>query len=155
MPTIRLLALDVDGVLTDGSVWFDVNGNEYKSLYYRDLDAITALQKRGVVVVLITGEEGPLTEQIWRRTGAARIYMAAKDKLAALNEACRDFSVSLNEVCYIGDSDRDVPALGAAALGLAPGDASEAAHLTANRVLSCPGGRGVVAEACSLILSYV
>jgi 3-deoxy-D-manno-octulosonate 8-phosphate phosphatase (KDO 8-P phosphatase) len=154
MPMIRLLALDVDGVLTDGSVWFDVNGNEYKSLYYRDLDAITALQRQGVIVVLITGEDGPLAEQIRQRTGAVRIYRGAKDKLAVLNQMCRDYDVSLDEVCYVGDSDRDVPALKAAALGLAPSDASEAGRLAANHVLCCPGGRGVVAEACELILSF-
>jgi 3-deoxy-D-manno-octulosonate 8-phosphate phosphatase (KDO 8-P phosphatase) len=155
MSVIRLLVLDIDGVLTDGSVWFDANGNEYKSLYYRDLDTITALQKQGMVVVLVTGEDGPLTEQFWRRTGTARIYTGAKDKLSALNQVCSDYNLSLKEVCYVGDSDRDAPALKAVTLGLTPADASESARLAADHILGCEGGRGVIVEASQLILAYV
>ena len=150
---IRLLALDIDGVLTDGSVLLDEDGRESKTLFYRDLDALTAARNAGIQVVLVSAEATPLANVIARRLGVEDAYTGAKDKLATLRAAAEAATVQLSETCYVADAPRDVAALEAAGLGLAPADAAPEAVAAADRVLTRAGGRGAVAEAVGIILA--
>jgi YrbI family 3-deoxy-D-manno-octulosonate 8-phosphate phosphatase len=149
---IRVLALDVDGVLTDGSVVLDEDGRERKALYYRDIDAVFAARRRGLVVALVTGEDSPIVDTIARRLEVEHVYRGEKDKEAVLPRLAAELGVGLDEVCFVGDSARDAPAFPLVGLGLAPADAHESARALAHRVLAAPGGRGAVAEACELLL---
>jgi D-sedoheptulose 7-phosphate isomerase len=152
---IKLLALDIDGVLTDGQFTLSASGEEVKRLDFHDLDALSAIMRAGMPVVLITGEAGPLVDSIARRFGVDVVIAGAKDKLAAVERVADEHGVTLSELCYVGDSDRDAPALSAVGLGLAPSNATASAQAAAHRVLNHRGGSGAVAEAITLLRSFV
>ena len=133
--TIKLLALDIDGVLTDGRVTLSPDGEEVKSLNFHDLDKVAALRRSGMPVVFVTGEDNGMVEAIKTRFDVP-VIPGSKDKLAAVQRLVDDYQVSLSEICYVGDSDRDAPALAAVGLGLAPANATSAAKSAAHRVLS-------------------
>ena len=149
---IDVLALDIDGVLTNGRVGITENGEERKEIAFRDLDAIFAARRAGVSVALVTGEQGPLVDAIARRIGADHVLSGAKDKHAAIHELAGRLSRQPARICFVGDADRDALAFGSVGLGLAPCDASPRARAEAHRVLSAPGGQGAVAEAVNLVL---
>lgn len=149
---ISVLALDIDGVLTDGRVTIDEQGRESKTLSYRDIDAIFRAHRSGLRIVFVTGETSPWVDMIARRVEATRVYQGAKQKEEALESLCRDLGVDLSQVCYVGDSPRDVAAVAIAGLGLAPADAHQTVKAAAHRVLQCAGGDGAVAEAVDVLL---
>ncbi len=149
---IRVLVLDIDGVLTTGHVAFTEGDQEVKSLFYRDIDAVYEARRQGLQVVLVTGERSLMVEAIARRLAVDVVIDDAKDKAAALQEVCVRLDVSLGQVCYVGDADRDASALALAGLSIAPNDASPAARGAAQRVVGAPGGRGAVAEALGILL---
>ena len=150
---IRVLALDIDGVLTNGEVRFDEDGRESKSLFFRDIDAIFTAKRRGLRIALVTGESTPLVDVIARRLEVTDVYRDAKDKAAAIRAVAHDLGVPLEEICFVGDAPRDAPALELAGLGLAPADAAEEALAAADRVLGRDGGRGAVGEAIAVVLA--
>lgn len=150
---LKLLALDVDGVITRGCVGFTSDGQEIKTFCFHDLDAVTELKRLNVPVAFVTGEEGPLVDVLARRFDVISIIQGAKDKLAALKSLAAQHHLTLEEICYVGDGDRDAPAIAAVGLGLAPADATPAARAAAHRVLASSGGDGAVAEAVRLFLA--
>lgn len=150
---VSLLALDIDGVLTDGRFALDASGNEYKCLSVRDLDAITLLRSRGLTVALVTGEDGPLVDTIARRLGVATAVKGAKNKGEALVCLAESLGTSLSEVCYVGDADRDAPALRLCGLPVVPADASRRARESAAVVLSVHGGYGVLSELADYLVA--
>ena len=149
---IRVLALDVDGVLTDGRVTLDESGREQKSISYRDIDAVFFARRRGVRIVLITGEDTPWVDVAAKRLEVERVYRGAKDKRRALIALREELEVGREEVCYVGDSQRDAEAFSETGLALAPADASEAARAAAHHVLRARGGAGAVEEAVDFVL---
>ena len=149
---IRVLAIDVDGVLTDGSVNDAGSPNEGKRFSFQDLDAITRVKDAGVMVAIVTGEQGPSVDGIAARFGVERVVRGAKDKAAAIDALANDLGVPLEAVCYIGDGDRDAAALSRVGLGLAPANATPSAKAAVDQVLTRPGGAGAVAEAVRLLL---
>ena len=150
---IKLLALDIDGVLTDGQVTISAFGEEVKRLSFQDIDHVYMLHRAGMPVVFITGEEGNLVDAIAARFGVEYVLHGAKDKRAGVERVAAEYQLDLAEMCYVGDSDRDAPALAAVGLGLAPANATPAAKAAANRVLTASGGNGVAAEAIRLLQS--
>lgn len=142
----KLLAFDIDGVLTDGRTTITTVGEEEKRLSFRDLDAINRLKREGVQIAFVTGESGGMVDQIAARFGVTRVTHNAKDKLAALHTLVSDHGLTLADVWYVGDSDRDAPALRAVGLGFAPADATFAARAAAHRVLKARGGEGCAEE---------
>lgn len=149
---ISVLVLDIDGVLTDGKVTLDENGGEQKTLSYRDIDAIFHAQRRGLRLVLLTGEASPLVNTIARRLEITHVYSGAKDKHRGLRQISIDLDVGFEQICFVGDSARDVEAVTAAGLGLVPADAGPPVKAVANRLLKHSGGDGAVAEAVEIIL---
>lgn len=150
--SITLLALDIDGVLTDGRVMYTPDGQEQKSISFRDIDAVFEARRRGFQVALITSEDTPWVEFIGRRLQIEQVVRGAKDKLEAIRRLAEQLGVPLNAICYLGDSDRDAPALEAVGLGMAPADATTKAKAFAHKVLTSPGGDGAVQEAVSSLL---
>jgi D-sedoheptulose 7-phosphate isomerase len=148
---IRVLALDIDGVVTDGTTTLSNSGDEGKRVSFLDLDAVTQAKRAGLKVVLITGEDGPSVDAIARRFSVDAVRRGAKDKLAVLQELSRELAISLDEMCYVGDGDRDAEALASVGLGLAPNNATPAAKAAAHRVLSQCGGSGAIAESVALL----
>jgi 3-deoxy-D-manno-octulosonate 8-phosphate phosphatase (KDO 8-P phosphatase) len=149
---IKLLALDIDGVLTDGRTTLGGRKPERKRLAFQDLDAINAAKRAGLKVALVTGESDGSVDLVAARTGVELVRRGAKDKLAALRSLARKLHLSLAEICYVGDGNRDAPALANVGLAFAPFNATFAAKQAAHRVVDKSGGHGVVAEVVRLLL---
>ncbi|TGE35386.1 HAD family hydrolase [Desulfosporosinus fructosivorans] len=147
---LKLIATDVDGVLTDGHAIIDSNGHEQKRIYFRDLDAIAIGKKLGLEFALITGEDNGMVDVIAKRFNITQVSRGAKDKLVALRTICSVLGLDSAEVCYIGDSDRDAPAIAWAGFGVAPANGSNQAKTAADYITVCKGGDGVLAEVVDL-----
>ncbi len=150
---IEVLALDVDGVLTDGRVTLTADGREAKQIGFRDLDALSKARRSGLRIALVTGEQGPLVEAVATRVGAEHVLSGAKDKHAALHELAETMNTTTARICFVGDADRDAAAFGCVGLALAPRDASPSARSMAHRVLVSEGGSGAVEEAVGVLLA--
>ena len=150
---IKWVISDIDGVLTNGQIYLEENGNEAKHIYVRDLDAVGAGRIAGLEFALITGEDNQLAKTIAHRFGILHLSAGAKDKLLALQILCDREKLARENVCYIGDSDRDAPAIAWAGIGVSPADGSESAMSAAVYLTKCIGGRGVLAETVSMILT--
>ncbi len=149
-PDIKALVLDIDGVLTDGTV--NVSGHVAKRIFLRDLDAITFAKKKGIKIAFLTGEAESDAYVVVKRFGGGPALYNAKDKRSGIKEISELLSVGLSGICYIGDGRRDIPPLKMVGLGLCPSDGDKLAKKVADRVLDSSGGRGVVVEAVDLIL---
>ncbi len=152
MSKIRYILTDVDGVLTDGRFHIDMHGNETKAICYRDLDAIGIGRRAGLDFAFATGEQGQMVETLAKRFNVSIIYQNAKDKQLVLETFCREMNLSLDEVVYIGDSDRDAPALSYATMSFAPSDATQKALQSAKYITKSCGGTGVLLEVVNMLI---
>lgn len=150
---IEVLALDVDGVITNGSVSLSAHGAETKGIAMRDLDAITAARRAGLRIALVTGESSAMVEMIAARIGVDCVVAGAKDKRVGLIQVCDRLAVASEHICFVGDADRDALAFSSVGLSFAPADASARARAKASRVLSARGGQGAVAEVVEILLA--
>lgn len=149
---LRLLALDVDGVLTDGRIQYSSAGEELKSFNIKDGLGIKLLQRDGVEVAIITGRNSPMVQRRADELGIAEIVQGREDKLSALRELCDARGIAPGDCAYMGDDLPDLSAVRAAGLGLAPGDAVAALREAADYTCAAAGGAGAVREACEYIL---
>ena len=149
---IRLLALDVDGVLTDGRLYFSEDGNELKTFDTQDGHGIKMLQQAGVICAIITGRTTKLVQRRAANLGIGHLLQGREDKLVALRELIVPLGIALDEVAYAGDDWPDLPAIRAAGLGVTVANAHVAVREHADYVTTLAGGRGAVRELCDLIL---
>jgi 3-deoxy-D-manno-octulosonate 8-phosphate phosphatase (KDO 8-P phosphatase) len=149
---IRLLALDVDGVLTDGSLYFDDLGNEMKAFSTRDGLGMRLLQDQGIELALITGRKSNIVAQRAQQLGIRHVYQGRNDKLAALSELLEQTGVDEQAVCYAGDDWIDLPVLDRVGLAVTVADADQLVRSRVHWVTSRAGGKGAVREICNLIL---
>lgn len=150
---IRLLALDVDGVLTDGRLYFAEDGQEFKTFDTQDGHGIKMLQHAGIEVAIITGRTTKLVQRRAGNLGIRHLLQGREDKLVALRELTADLGVELDEVAYVGDDWPDLPAILAAGLGVAVANAHGELRARADHVTTLAGGRGAVREVCDLLLN--
>ncbi len=143
---IQLLALDIDGVLTDGRVLFNAKGEEQKFVSFQDMDAVFEARRRGLEVALITGENTPWVDFIGRRLQILHVMKRAKNKLEAIRKLGNILRIPLSSICYVGDSDRDARALAAVGVGMAPANGTAKAKAAARLVLQAAGGAGAIQE---------
>ena len=149
---IKILMLDVDGVLTDGSIILDNDGNEYKSFHVRDGHGIKMLIKAGIQVAIITGRYSKVVERRAHELGIKEVFQKCFNKKVAYKKLVDQYSFSNDEVAYIGDDIVDVPIMSIAGLSVAVADASAEAKKYALVVTKNGGGRGAVREITDLIL---
>lgn len=149
---IRLLALDVDGVLTDGRLYFSASGDELKAFNILDGHGIKLLRSQGVEVAIITGRTSPLTARRASDLGIVHLAQGREDKKQALSELCTTLSIHLDEVAYVGDDLPDLGAIRACGLGICVANAHEALKPHADYCTTQKGGEGAVREVCDLIL---
>lgn len=150
---IRLLALDVDGVLTDGRLYFDNLGNETKAFNTRDGLGIRALQKHGVVLALITGRQSEIVARRAANLDIEYVYQGKDDKLNAYNDLLAQTGIAEEQVCYAGDDWIDIPVLNRVGLAVTVADADEVVKSRVHWISSRRGGEGAVREICDLILA--
>jgi 3-deoxy-D-manno-octulosonate 8-phosphate phosphatase (KDO 8-P phosphatase) len=149
---IRLLALDVDGVLTDGRIVYSNAGDEQKAFSIKDGLGIKLLQRAGVEVAIITGRSSRIVERRAAELGINSIIQGREDKLTALLELCEVGGLELRECAYMGDDLPDLAAIQAAGIGLTVADASVAVLAAADWCSARKGGDGAVREACDALL---
>lgn len=149
---IKLVLLDIDGVLTDGKVTVDAAGRESKTLDYRDIDAIFELKRRGVRVGFVTGEASPIARFFRKRFAPDFFRSGCKEKLAAVRAIQRKARVADDEICYMGDGWRDLPVLQALKHGACPANAAPAVRKAARLRMKACGGDGCVQELAEWIL---
>lgn len=149
---IRLLILDVDGVLTDGSIILDNEGNELKIFNVRDGHGIKMLVKAGIKVAIITGRHSKVVERRAHELGITEVYQRCHIKTVAYDHVIEKFGLTDREVAYMGDDIVDVPLFRRVALSIAVHDAAEEAKTHAMMVTRNSGGRGAVREACDFLL---
>jgi 3-deoxy-D-manno-octulosonate 8-phosphate phosphatase (KDO 8-P phosphatase) len=149
---IKLLALDVDGVLTDGRLYFAEDGNELKAFDIQDGHGLKLLQASGVRVAIITGRNTKLVERRATNLGIRHLLQGREDKLVALRELTKDLGIALEHVAYVGDDWPDLPAVRAVGLGITVANAHQELRNHAAYVTRLEGGRGAVREVCDLLL---
>ena len=152
---ISFLLLDVDGVLTDGQLLYDGEGEAMKSFSVHDGTAIKWLQRAGVEVGLLTGRESKPLFARAHELGIKEIMTNAKYKLPVFTAFLSRTGRDPETIAYMGDDLLDLPVLRRAGLALAPADAAPEVRAAAHFVASSPGGRGAVREACELILKAI
>lgn len=149
---IRLLALDVDGVLTDGRLYFTAQGDEMKAFNILDGHGIKQLQRAGVDVAIITGRNSPLTARRARDLGIKHLQQGREDKETALRELLQELNLPAEQSAYMGDDLPDLGAIMHAGLGLSVPNGHWYVREQADYTTETAGGEGAVREICDLIL---
>jgi 3-deoxy-D-manno-octulosonate 8-phosphate phosphatase (KDO 8-P phosphatase) len=150
---IRLLVLDVDGVLTDGRLYYGPRGEALKAFHVRDGYGIKQVAGAGITVAILSGRKTPAVTSRARELGIRHVVQGASDKLAALRKLAKARRIPLEDCACIGDDTPDAPILEAAGLGIAVADAHPDALAAANLVTTKPGGRGAVREVCDWLVA--
>lgn len=148
---IRLVVFDIDGVLTDGNVFVDEDGREYKRYSLTEIDAINDLKRQGYMIAAITGEDTPIVNVFRQKIPWDDFLSGCKDKLAGIHHLEEKFGIGKEEICYIGDGKYDVPAIKYVGFGVAPSNAVPAAKVTAAVVLRGRGGKDCIQELSSFL----
>lgn len=149
---IRLLIFDVDGVLTDGSLFLGDDGQEYKAFNSRDGHGIKMLQKHGVIVGIITGRTSKVVEHRMENLGVTHIYQGKLDKLPAFEELIAELGVSADETAYVGDDVVDLPVMRRVGLAIAVQDAHPLVLKHSHWQTPSNGGRGAARDVCEMLM---
>jgi 3-deoxy-D-manno-octulosonate 8-phosphate phosphatase (KDO 8-P phosphatase) len=153
MKDLKAIVLDVDGVLTDGGVWWGPSGEEWKRFSFTDIMGVSLARKSGLRVALISGEDSPLVDRYAAKMGITDVEKNCKDKARALRSLAERHGLQLSEICFMGDDVNDLGAMGLAGLAAAPAGAVPAALQKATFVASRNGGNGAVRELVDAILA--
>lgn len=151
-PHIRLLVLDVDGVMTDGRLHYGPEGEESKAFHVRDGLGIKLARRAGIEVAVISGRGGGAVEQRMKELGIRHVRLKQEDKQAGLEEITGELRIGLNAVACVGDDVTDLPVMGLCAIGIAVADAHHTVRESADWVTSLGGGRGAVREVCDMLV---
>jgi len=149
---IRLLALDVDGVLTDGQLYFSNSGEEMKSFSTLDGQGIKLLQDSGVAVALITARSSQLVSNRAENLGIRHLVQGSHDKLEALQQLQTSLGITMAETAYVGDDLPDLACIRRAGLGITVPNGHAAIQAQAFCSTVAAGGRGAVREVCDWIM---
>jgi len=150
--SIRLVLFDVDGVLTDGTLFLGDDGQQYKAFNSRDGHGMRMLQDAGVRVGVLTGRSSQVVEHRMRDLGVDLVYQGHRDKLPALNTLLHEAGETAETTAYVGDDVVDLPAMRRVALAIAVQDAHPSLKRHAHWVTALGGGRGAAREVCELML---
>ena len=150
---VRLAIFDVDGVLTDGKLFFTDDGREIKAFHAHDGLGLKRLQSAGVTVAIITTRESPIVSHRMAELGVDHVYQGQQDKLPVFESLCTALKVEPEMVAYTGDDLPDLPLIQRVGLGIAVANAHPAVREAAQWVTRTPGGEGAAREVSDLILS--
>jgi 3-deoxy-D-manno-octulosonate 8-phosphate phosphatase (KDO 8-P phosphatase) len=150
---IKAIAMDVDGVLTDGSVWWGPNSEEWKRFHFADIMGLSLARKSGLVIALISGENSPLVDRLATKLTITDVYKDCKDKAGALRAFAETRALQLQEICFIGDDVNDLPALKIVGVSACPADARPLIRASCQVVTKLGGGNGAVREVVDMLLS--
>ena len=150
---VRLMAFDVDGVLTDGSLWYSKNGEVVKGFHVLDGHGLRLLKESGIMVALITGRQGAIVDRRAAELGIDIVQQGVRDKAQALAQLAQEYGLDMEQIGYMGDDLIDLAAMQragfAASVTNAPAYITQAAHWVSERT----GGSGAARDCCDLILA--
>jgi len=152
LKNIKLLLLDVDGVLTDGRIIFDSNGIESKFFNVKDGHGIKLLQRAGIEVGIVSGRKSQVVTNRAAELAITRVFQGALDKLAVYREILQDTGLTDSQIGFMGDDVIDIPVMRRVGFAAAPADAVEEVLPHAHFIARNRGGWGAVREVCDLIL---
>lgn len=150
---IRLMAFDVDGVMSDGSLYYTDDGLEIKAFNSVDGLGLGLLRKAGIVLAVITGRKTRAVELRMQGLGIEHVFQGCKDKLTAMEGLLGQLGLQLDEAGFMGDDVIDLKAMAACGFAAAPADAQPLAKQYADLITTRDGGRGAVREVCEFILA--
>jgi 3-deoxy-D-manno-octulosonate 8-phosphate phosphatase (KDO 8-P phosphatase) len=154
MMNIKLVLTDIDGVWTDGGMYYDNQDNEWKKFNTSDSAGILFLRKLGIPVGIITGEDTIIVKRRAEKLKVEYLYMGVKDKLKVARKLCNKLGLDITrEVAYIGDDINDVPLLQKVSISATPANAPEYVKAYAKWMMKKNGGEGVFREFVEKILS--
>lgn len=152
LAAIKLLALDVDGVLTDGSINISSNGELFKAFNAKDGMGISCALRSGIQIAIVTGRKSQIIHNRAQELGITLLREGVKDKFGELQSLAKELGLSPHQIAYMGDDLNDLPAFRAAGTAFAPADAVGEVKAAADFVTAAEGGHGAVREAIERIL---
>ncbi len=147
------MALDVDGVLTDGGFWWGPGGEEFKRFSFLDVMGVALGIRAGLVFALISGEDSPLVDRFAGKMGILHVYKGCKDKGLALKAFAAATGIPLEATAFMGDDVNDLPAMVLAGFSAAPANAHASVKARVHRVTTARGGDGAVRELVDTLLA--
>jgi 3-deoxy-D-manno-octulosonate 8-phosphate phosphatase (KDO 8-P phosphatase) len=149
---IKLLLLDVDGVMTDGRIIYDSDGGESKAFDVKDGHGLKLVQRAGIQVGIITGRQSTIVDRRAAELGIELVYQGAKDKQLPFREILQRLALEPGEVAYAGDDIVDLPVMRQVGFAATVADAMDEVKAAAHMVTRRAGGRGAVREICDHLL---
>ncbi len=150
---IKCVIFDVDGVLTDGKLFFDLNGQEYKSFHAQDGQGLKLLQQNGIDVGIISGRSSPIVTRRMENLGVQHVYQGQENKTAAFNDLLQKLNLGPEQVAHVGDDLPDLALMTRTRLAIAVHDANPSILPYCQGQTSRTGGHGAAREVCDAILS--
>ena len=150
---IKLVLTDVDGVLTDGGMYYTTQGDIMKKFHTRDGMGVTLLRKYNIPTILITKEKTKMVKQWAAKMKVEKLYDGIIKKNMILDKVCNAFNLKSDEIAYIGDDVNDVPLLKAVCLAVTPNDGTKEAKSVSHYICNLKGGEGAFREFADLIIS--
>ncbi len=150
---IRVLLLDVDGVLTDGGLYYGAEGEVLKRFHTLDGHGLKLLMRAGIVPAVISGRDSPALRQRLAALGITQLRLGTEDKLPAAQALLQELSTDWSQAAAMGDDWPDLPLLHHAAFACAPPNAHPELRAIAHHVTALPGGAGAVRELCDVLLA--
>jgi len=149
---IKLVIFDVDGVLTDGSLYIGDDGQEYKAFNSRDGHGMVMIQQTGVTLAIITGRTSGVVRIRMESLGIEHVYQGKRDKLPAYEDLKEALGIADSDIAYVGDDVVDLPIMQRVGLSIAVSDAHPLVQRHAHWLTRSPGGRGAGRDVCELIM---
>ncbi|PCH84067.1 MAG: 3-deoxy-D-manno-octulosonate 8-phosphate phosphatase [Piscirickettsiaceae bacterium] len=150
---IKCVIFDVDGVLTDGRLFFDLKGNEYKSFHAQDGQGLKLLQQQGISVAIISGRSSPIVTARMTSLGILHVYQGQENKMAAFNDLINKLNISPSQVAHVGDDLPDLALMNRSGLAIAVNDANPSILPYTQGQTTRDGGAGAAREVCDAILT--
>jgi 3-deoxy-D-manno-octulosonate 8-phosphate phosphatase (KDO 8-P phosphatase) len=149
---IKWAFFDIDGVLTDGMVYVDAEGKEIKRISFDDIDAIFELKRSGIRIGFITGESNNFSKYVQGRFEPDVFIAGEKDKLSAFRRVEEEYHIDRMQVCYVGDSKKDIDLLLYVYYGFCPSNVNSGVKKATRFVLNAKRGEGVIREVTDFII---
>ncbi|MGE5053083.1 MAG: KdsC family phosphatase [Acidobacteriota bacterium] len=150
---IKALALDIDGVLSDGGLWWGPGGEEWKRFCFADIMGVSLARRAGLILVLISGENSPLVDRYAQKLLIRHVVKGCRDKAMALRQFSAAADVNLAQICFMGDDVNDLQGMAIVGVSAAPANAAPQVLKQAAFVAKATGGNGAVRELVDALLA--